>query len=95
MADRSSLFNPYEATTVEGRKLEDRIYKEWMPLLREYIDRGYSVREVEAIAVGMISSTMAAERLHRGLALRRLEQRVGPDKAHETVSRLRGYDPTN
>lgn len=84
---KKSLFNEYEAYTPIGGELSDKIYKLLDPIVKEWANKGYSVKDIEAIVIDNISVISAIERATRAMKLRKEKIAVVVDDGSE------GYGP--
>lgn len=72
------LFNEREMYNPDGVKLYEEIYKAILPIFKKYIDKNYSMSDIELIAIREVTDTMCFERLKKsfGEAKKRMKEKI-------------------
>jgi hypothetical protein len=69
-----NLFNEYEAYTTDGSLLDNAVYRQIKPLFLTWVEKGFSIRDIEAIFIDNIASLSAERRLLKSITMRKEEQ---------------------
>lgn len=72
---KKSLFNKYEAYTPKGGELSDEIFIALRPMVKEWADMGYSVKDIESIFIDVITMLSCTERMIRAMKLAKKEKK--------------------
>jgi len=73
---KKSLFNKYESYTPKGGELYNELQEIIDPIIKRWADEGYLMKDIESIAIDMITMSSAIERARRAMKLRKEERKV-------------------
>jgi hypothetical protein len=72
----TSFFDDNESYTKEATDLDTKVSRLLKPLVKEYVEMGYSTRDIEAVLLSAVNMTCVVERLS-GQSKRFKESKVG------------------
>lgn len=70
------LFNEYEAYNEEGGQVSDEIQKALFPIMKKWAEKGYSVKDIEAIVIDNVAVESAFIRAKRALQMRKMRKKI-------------------